>query len=385
MDMTSTIQKEMGRRLWWYLAGSDWTIAARFGGSTQGVYLCHLRQMIVKKPLNINDEELIDGVAPIDHPLSQPTTMSYSLLRIRLSEISRSIVDRTPLVVTDVYGLGLDVIMDVDTELQMLLNDIPPFFSMPITALTEIYHLSPSEAAKIVHQGYTFRSLLYSQRCKLHLPYFSRGFVDSAYASSRDICFQSARQIIKTETDLEISGLCTGLRYRSLGLLLGVFMASIVLLIDFCHNHSLPQQEKQQGEIADALRILEEARHDSETAAKVLEALMHTLRKHKVAPPRHADKQSRDPNADNGWPQDKPNEPTIYHAPTSQPIGETVMTPLSIPSSGVGGASECGSYDSRAADGDDISSYFNDFAQSFEQGGTLDWNSIFADLDSSFS
>lgn len=77
-------------------------------------------------------------------------------------------------------GPSYDVIMDIDTELQLLINDIPPFFSLSISDLTSTYKLDLSRAAIIAHQGFTFYSLLYAKRCTLHFPYFSRGFVDSA-------------------------------------------------------------------------------------------------------------------------------------------------------------------------------------------------------------
>ncbi len=177
--------------------------------------------------------------------MSQSTAMSYSLQRIRLSEISRSIVDRTPLIAADADGpRSYDVVMDIDTELQLLKNDIPPFFTMSTADLTKIYRLDQSQSAKIVHQGYMLHSLLYTQRCKLHFPYFSRGYVDSAYAPSRELCLQSARLIIQTELQLESSGVYAATGYKFLGLLLGVFMASIVILMDLCHNKLSFQQEK---------------------------------------------------------------------------------------------------------------------------------------------
>lgn len=252
--------------------------------------------MVVKKPLNINDEDLIDGMDRIEQPLSQPTSMSYSLQRIRLSEISRSIVDRTPLIMAFAGGPSHDVVMDIDTQLQMFINDVPPFFSMSIAQLTNTYQLDPTRAAHIVIQGYNLNALLYSQRCKLHLPYFTRGFVDSAYASSREICIQSARLIIQTESRLDssgYSGFSTATRYKFIGLLLGVFMARMVLIMDLCHNNnkSPQQQEKQQAEIADAFRILEEARHESVTIAKFLDSLIQVLRKHNVSPPQRVRQQ----------------------------------------------------------------------------------------------
>ena len=46
--------------------------------------------MVVKKPLNINDEELSDGMSRIEQPLSLPTAMSYSLQKIRVAEMYSS-------------------------------------------------------------------------------------------------------------------------------------------------------------------------------------------------------------------------------------------------------------------------------------------------------
>jgi hypothetical protein len=40
--------------------------------------------------------------------------------------------------------------------------------------------------------------------------------------------------------------------------------------------------------------------------------------------------------------------------------------------------------DDGSANSEDLSSYFNDMAQSFEQGGSFDWDSILSDLNSSF-
>ncbi|KAM0793992.1 hypothetical protein BDR22DRAFT_895578 [Usnea florida] len=182
--LISSAQAEIGRRVWWHLAASDCAMAARLGGGAQGVYQCHLRQMMVKKPLNINDEELGDGMTRIEQPLSRPTAMSYSLQRIRLAEISRNIVDRTPPVLAQASGPSLNVVMDIDTELQLLINDIPPFFSMLEADLSETYQLDTSEAAKVAHQGYIFHFLVHAQRCKLHFPYFSRGFREPTFACS---------------------------------------------------------------------------------------------------------------------------------------------------------------------------------------------------------
>ncbi len=302
--------------------------------------------------------------------------MSYSLQRIRLSEISRSIVDRTPLIAADADGpRSYDVVMNIDTELQLLKNDIPPFFSMSTADLTKIYRLDQSQAAKIVHQGYMLHSLLYTQRCKLHFPYFSRGYVDSAYAPSRELCLQSARLIIQTELQLESSGVYAATRYKFLGLLLGVFMASIVILMDLCHNKLSSQQEKQRREIVDAFRILEEARHESETASRFLDSLMHVLRKHKIPPPKYTEHHLLKPGTGNEQLSTAADGAGVCHTSMNQPYGEIDVMPIPTVSSTLAGSIKTGSVnvtDDTFAIGEDFPSDLNDIAQSFGQGFEFD-------------
>jgi hypothetical protein len=337
--------------------------------------------MLTRKPLNINDEDLIDGTVYVEKPLSQPTTMSYSLQRIRLAEISRHMVDRTPLMMSN--GPSHDVVMDIDTELQLLINDTPHFFSMSASELTATYQLDSSRAADIAHQGYMFFGLLYSQRCSLHFPYFSRGFVDSTYASSREICLQSARKVIQLEEQLGKSGLTTTIRYKFLGLLISIFMASIVILMDLCQNKSSAQQEKQRKEIGDAIRIIEEARHESEVAAKFLDSLLHVLRKHKLLPPKRTGDQQPKSGIESeqlstglaGMTSDAGSTGN-FDGPIIVPTGSSNIFDFNV-SSGMDMA------DDPFGNGEDLSTYFNELAQTFEQGVDIDWNDIFSGLDPS--
>jgi hypothetical protein len=58
-------------------------------------------------------------------------------------------------------------------------------------------------------------------------------------------------------------------------------MASIVLLMDVCVNRPTSlQDEIMDGDVAEALRILEDARSHSLAAAKLFESLMQTLARH---------------------------------------------------------------------------------------------------------
>ena len=83
---------------------------ARFDAAVSGVYHCHPRQMVVKKPLNLNDEDLVDGMSQDQKPLSCPTVMSYPLQRIRIAEIMRRWIDRNALTMSYAEGLNHDSI-----------------------------------------------------------------------------------------------------------------------------------------------------------------------------------------------------------------------------------------------------------------------------------
>jgi len=337
--------------------------------------------MVVKKPLNLNDENLVEGTTWVEQPISQPTTMSYALQRIRLAQISRNMVDRNPLFMASSGSLSQELVMDIDTELQVLINDTPPFFSMSTQELITTYQLDPCRAANIAHQGYIFYSLLYAQRCKLHFPHFSQGFMDSTFASSRDLCLQSARKVIQTQSQLANIGL-TATRFKFLGFLTSVFVATIVVLMDLCHSKPSPQQEKQRGEIADAIRLLEEAKNESGPTAKFLDSLMHVLRKHQGLPLRPAGQ----PTLKAGL--GKAQLSTISAGAMFPSTLSTQQIPTaSLSVLGNHEASGTNSYNDGFTSGEDLSSYFNELAQEFEQGvdvGSFDWNSVFSGFDSVF-
>jgi hypothetical protein len=296
--------------------------------------------------------------------------MSFQLLQLRLSEISHNMVDRSPLVMGLTGTPNHDTLMSIDTELQILLNDTPPFFSMSVDDLTANYLLDHSRASKIAHQGYMFYSLLYAQRCTLHIPYFTRGLSEPAYASSSQICLQSACLIIQTESKLGKSGI-SRTRYKFLGFLVPVFMASIVLVMHLCFHKISSHHRRHHEELAEAIAILEEAKHESQTAAKFLDSLMHVLSKHQVFPA---------PNRAEKLPVTPSNTAT---ATSMQSYGEL---PQSISTSGVSGGNEVIMQNDMYANRADLSTYFQELAQSFEQridAGNLDWNDMFSGIDSS--
>ncbi|KUJ06325.1 uncharacterized protein LY89DRAFT_726634 [Mollisia scopiformis] len=377
-SMANTARAEIGRRVWWYLCASEWKMAARVGGMAEGIYSCHPRQMITKKPLNINDDEVFDGMSRDERPLSQPTAMSYTMQRIRLAEISRSIVERSPLAMAHTDGLSHDAVMDIDTELQTLINDVPEFYSMSKSALMQTYRLTQSQAEKVVFQGLTTYFLLYTQRCKLHFPFFAHSFENPAYYPSRDICIKYAHLIIQSKLWLENSDIDCATGFKFAGLLIGVFLACIVLLMDICTNPLSPQNEQQREEVYKSFQIIQEAQNESQTTAKIVGSLVHILQKYNQQPLDSTHQQPRAP-AQTDMALDVSQAPGYSECgaivpPMSSYIG--VTDSLNIAEDGPPNEG-----------GDDLSSYWNNFTQSFEQGidvNSFDWDNIFLELDSSF-
>ncbi|PWY82923.1 hypothetical protein BO70DRAFT_336004 [Aspergillus heteromorphus CBS 117.55] len=371
----NTLQAEVGRRVWWYLIATDWLLAVRHGSPGEGVYQSHPRQMMVQKPRNINDLDLLNNnKLPIDLPISQPTEMSYFLQRIRIAEISRNIVDRNPM---SAGGANYHThVMAMDFELDHLIHDIPSFFHL------EQYDHNPDSQTDIFIQAYLLNSIIHTQRCKLHLTYLTSGPNNNpTYASSRDACLNSARQIIRTEIYLERTGHPFVLiRQRLSGLLYGVFMATIVLLMDACIHGSGSgslQNEIRHGEIAEALRIVDDARRYSFAAANLYDSLMQVLEKHRQAPV------SASPQLGNA--PVSATAPTINALPASMERSESVTLVSNTTSVSTRGEPMSGSPDQTSvANGQPL--YYNPLAQGLEELMLLDgfqWDDLFSGIDAS--
>ncbi|KAH7083994.1 hypothetical protein FB567DRAFT_550997 [Paraphoma chrysanthemicola] len=276
---------EMGRRAWWYLVATDWLIAARFDGPTEGVYQAHPLQMTVNKPRNVNDIDFKDGYFFPPQPLHQPTDMSYFLQRIQLAEISRDMVDRSQMaIVKSGQSNYYEGVMTMDSKLEQMIHNVPDFFQLKNYELFAEYNRTSS----IFLQAYMLNSLMHTQRCRMHLAYLTTGSRDDpAYASSREACLTSAKHIIYTETRLlESKHAFVQIRGRLAAILYGVFIAGIVLLMDVClHRPQAVQDEAQRGELATALSIIQDMRNYSMAAASLHESLLQIVSRYGAQQP----------------------------------------------------------------------------------------------------
>lgn len=170
---------EYRRRIWAYLYHADRSYALVLGrpNAIQDDYTSTL------PPLNIADETALTSRMRTSPPLSQPTPMTFVILRHALATIIGRMVHhfqqvRHPSHYTDVLAL--------DEELLKFVETLPPHFAMePDTSLDESLTYIP------VHRYLLITEVLFV-RISLHRPYLLRKLRSDRYLPSRKACFDSA-------------------------------------------------------------------------------------------------------------------------------------------------------------------------------------------------
>ncbi|PNY27642.1 Uncharacterized protein TCAP_02445 [Tolypocladium capitatum] len=282
---SNTVKTEIGRRVWWYLAASDWMLS-QFSAPQEGTYTILPSRMVVRKPRNTNDDDIVDGREVVDRPLDEPTSVSYLLQRIRLAEVYQELLDRSPFILLSPEAMEYQQVMEVDARLRQFLQDIPSFFSLDNMDLHSLPSTDPRRSPSITVQRYALNILLHRQLCKLHLPYLARGTVEPAFAYSHESCLRSARLIIHVEHQLRREDLpFVSFRQRMNLTLRSVFVACIALVLHACLGNDSQDSVASGKELSDAWSILQEATDQCPLASKLLELSIQVLKKNKAAHP----------------------------------------------------------------------------------------------------
>ncbi|KAJ5594622.1 uncharacterized protein N7459_000830 [Penicillium hispanicum] len=268
---------ELKRRLWWDLASYDWLIGF-LSGPQEITYSINPRHMNVRKPLNIEDEDIETSETGL--PLSTPTCMSYTLHRIRLAEVCREIVDE----MAPEYFHGREVpyekILDLDRRLHSAYNETPPFFRFDHSSRRKYADLY-RERPQIAWQRANMQQGYHSRVCRLHREYFVRGAKDPRYSYSHVVSLQSARKILEIKRIMdEEEPKFTPNSSFFWTVMNHVFVAAVTLLIDVCFNWDDILADKRKEEVIDACRMLSRAQQSSSIAREGINAMMEILRKY---------------------------------------------------------------------------------------------------------
>ncbi|KAF4960422.1 hypothetical protein FSARC_10482 [Fusarium sarcochroum] len=276
------VSAEVGRRVWWRLVTLDWMLAT-CPGPQRGTYSINPLHMAVRKPLNLDDEDLTDASESSGQAPGEPTTMFCFLERIRLSEKMRVAIDNNPLAAIS-SSASYQQALDIDAAIASILQDMPHSLLLGTKDWSAPFDTRSCYSVKIALQRHSLHSLLHGQRCRLHLPYLIRSAAEPSYGHSRRVALESARSIIDAEVRLKACRHGTSSARLMLGgVLFSYFCAVAVLALDLC----LTMQEEikaKQHEFEQAWRILEEARGKVSMIAEGMQILEVTMRKHDVWP-----------------------------------------------------------------------------------------------------
>lgn len=272
---------------------------SQYTGPLKGTYTVNPRHMVVNKPRNVDDADLVDSLTTIPgQSLNHPTNVSYNLQRIQLAELCRELTDSTPLASTGATEYAH--VLKFDRSIIGFMAQWPPFFRLEEEEqegdrhkpsrprLKHSAHDDPDTAT----QRYILNSIVPAQRCRLHLPYLTRASLDPAYAYSRDACLDAARHILRAERLLAIQDLpFVRMRQRHFGTLQCTCMAIIALLADTCFCRGVGGREEQQrrAELVDACGILDRAKSESPLAGRLLGYFGRVMHEHDLGPASQVD------------------------------------------------------------------------------------------------
>ncbi|KAL7917628.1 hypothetical protein ACQKWADRAFT_306295 [Trichoderma austrokoningii] len=284
----SHILAEVGRRTWWNLTDTDWMIS-RLSVPQGGSYIIQASQMAVRRPCNANDEDIVDGQEIVDRPLEEATSVSYLLERNRLAVLFYNLGDfDKPLNSTSEEAEYLKV-MEVDMKLRQFMRELPPFFRLDNSDCisNKKSDRDAQRLSNITTQRYLLNMIFYGQICKLHLPYMARGTVNPGFAYSHDSCLKAARQIINIEHRMRAENSTfilfrqrMNIKFRS------IFIACVVFVLDGCLANSAEGGTMQaDATMADAWKILHEAKGQSPMASELLQLSVEILKKYQATHP----------------------------------------------------------------------------------------------------
>lgn len=297
----SVVKRETARRIWWFLVYDDWSHAAAHNGT----YSVHPSQNYTGFPLNVNDDDIVDGSVSEGKPMSEYTEMTFFLCRLRFVTYYREIVDHMNNPVA-----GYDFVLDMDKKLSVSLKEFLGVFNAgnedddmddPRPGKkrkldSDRQRLSRKPSTLSNHgdrrHGESGRDMEVqdgrvnvkevekmlmlimgeTRRLRLHRPYLFRGYKEQKYAKSRDQCVESARAILnllKSESEQ------SGILLKWWIVLFYGFAAAVVLFIDLCHHKSGngPNLAHRRTELMEALQLFKTTEHVSAVSRNAIALL----------------------------------------------------------------------------------------------------------------
>ncbi|PNP83738.1 hypothetical protein FNYG_02955 [Fusarium nygamai] len=263
------ITQEIKRRVWWYLVATDWA-SSKAEGTSGATYLIQPNLISTNLPRHINDDDL-SNPSHNERPLSEPTTMSYNLQRIKVAEVVRCISDLMP---HDPSEASCELILSLDAKLESLLNELPEFFQMDKSECEEVQKIDQ----KYPHtpmQRLLINLLINIFRCGLHFPYLPGRLNKALHAFSRQAGLKAARAVLSSQRGMTMADMLHSADFMKIqGTMFHMFIGALVLTTDICCNQD---GQTHLSELMEVLKKLEDVKDHSKMAAKLLDILTQLL------------------------------------------------------------------------------------------------------------
>ncbi|KAL2862431.1 Zn(II)2Cys6 transcription factor [Aspergillus lucknowensis] len=262
LEGCNMIEAEVQRRIWWNMVATDW-LSAFAGGNQEGTYVFQPKHMCVDLPSNVDDEYITsEGISNVQ-PLSEPTSMTGFIYRVKFAEICREVADAMPPVLAEVQEPDYSVILALDARFRSCLDELPVFYKLDPESIKQTEGLC-AERHYITWQRTTSHLSFHTRLCRLHRPYHIPGIADPKYAYSREVCVRSAQAVLDLRRSMDISPSQVGLRPSRFWIVVHhVFIAALTLATDVSFNPHAPDAEARKVKVLAAYQTLERSMEES--------------------------------------------------------------------------------------------------------------------------
>ncbi|KAL4883171.1 hypothetical protein BJY04DRAFT_216470 [Aspergillus karnatakaensis] len=272
----NSAELEVKRRLWWDITSFDWCLAF-LSGPQEWTYLINPTFVHTKRPSNIDDAMVESATA---QPRTTPTSMSFFLERLNLTEVCRAFVDAMSEDQLSGKEVEYSKVLELDRMLHQAQAEAPDFFRLDSNSrrqYTDLYQERPTLAWQrcLLQQGY------YSRLCRLHRPYFIRGARNPQYSYSYIAGLDAARKVLEIQRIMdEEEPRLTPSSSVVWSIMHHVFMAAVMLLLDVCYIADDLLAEKRKEEVLEACRMLRKAQQSSALVREGINAMMGVMQGH---------------------------------------------------------------------------------------------------------
>jgi hypothetical protein len=244
------------------------------------MYFIHPRQIKVKLPRDVDDENIALLGSDKLSPDERPAGMSYYLQRVQLAHLCREIVDLMP-PDSNIEHISYDDVIALDRKMVTFFDQLPFYFKADIDSCERAKVLETiNPNLKILR--FCITRAAHSRRIKLHQRFLLRCATNPRFAYSRHACLESAQIVIQfydgfnDSSDPFIANARMGLAVHYMHL------ALVVLVMDLCVNRGMADDAQIKAEVKAGIKMFEHGYERHPLLYKVSHSLQATLRKHNV-------------------------------------------------------------------------------------------------------